>query len=811
MLWGFGQVHRQHFRASLRFITRCHFIHLSRAIYCPSPLFHHSRWATAAALAVRSKSDVAEPVAQYARDVKLKHSPSARGKGEANSGKTRRGAKSDAKSPILPLELLAAIDTLFTRNMDLEAALSYLHKTPSSAVLLDQLQHRDHARVLAENLAATRVPQRALRTLDVAHNLGIQFKQNAYECVAHQLAEGDYWDLVLAVVKLGKRHTGRTTVRLLNWRARALIEISHFGLLRGVLGEFRDEELQPNKRTFHLLLSGHIRNRDLGKAKECMNQMKEAGFPVDASTHALIVSVYRSLGPDAAVQQKAFDALPELGERDATIVLNSLIQFSLDANDLTEALRYLSMFDPLHDGAFQSESSSDDAHDSVRQLSTDAATFTMLINYVSQDGDPSRIASITEKMDAFGVKPDNILVAAVIRALCVAGDVESAVSIVAPMCNSDSTSMSLWQRIGLDSTKPNSISLPISPDLSPDIHIFNALLRGASTTFGINGSRAVLRLMRANWIVPNAATIGILTAYLNNDEKSQPRTLIRTTRSLLSGSIRPDIKHLNAILKAVIRQEQAWSRKTNLSRGSMDVDQETSRFDLLAGTEFPTKLSYRSMTQNMTRSLISKRVRGDRVTVALRMKQAIAHRDLEGAEAAFRTMLERGMHANAYHYSALMQAHASLGKIATAESVFRSAVEAGVKPNATMYTILIVGRKRWRDPRRAMRVFEKMVSQGIKPDKPSIHAVANAFYAVGSHGIARRVLMDLWAHIGHFPKELQNASFRDLVKVFRALSTDGIVPPSGKQQRMLRWKLRRLMQTWRPLPVSRNRVGGRAK
>lgn len=809
MLWGSCQVHRQHFQASFRSLTRCNFIHL--ALIRPIHLIH-PRWATVATLAVRPKSNVIDTGIQRVRDVNAAHTMGGKGKQSARSKEKRRSAVLDVT---LPPQLLAAIDTLFARNMVGEAAFSYLAGIPASAVLLDHLQDRDRARMLAVNLASTPTPHRAIRTLAVAYNLGTIFKQNAYECVAHQLSKENCWRLVLSVIKLGKRHTDHTTVRLLNWRARALIEVSHFRLLAGVLREFEDECLQPNQRTFHLLISGHIRNRNLAKAREYLTQMKEAGFPIGASTHALVVSVYRSLGPDATVRQKAFDALGQVGEREATTVLNSLIQFSLDSDDLTGALHYLSLFDIPHGLIGQSEKSSVDAHGSSpfkRIVCPDQATFTILINRMCDEHDLPRLSSIIAKMDVFGVQPDHLLVAAIIRALCAAHDVEGAVRIVARMCPSDTIPTALFRRLGLGPEKKSHVMLSISSDLSPDIHIFNALMNGVSNTLGLNGMRIVLRLMRMNKIVPNATTIEILATHLNKNENVQPRTLIRIIKGLLSRLIRPNLNHIHAITKAVMLREKVWARK---KVGSKEVVLDSKRsptlFDPIAGIELPNKLSYRSMTRPVTQSLASRDIKSDRVTIALRMKQAVAQGDLRGVEAAFCTMLERGMHANAYHYSALMQAYINTGNIATAESVFKSAIRAGVKPNATMFTILIVGRGHRKSPWTAMEAFEDMVMQGIKPDKPAIHAVANAYAVAGLHGIARRVLLDLWVHVAPFPQELRKASYSRLARAFRVLSTEDKQPEISllsQEQRMLRWKLRRLIEVWKS-PKRRARIGTR--
>ena len=110
-----------------------------------------------------------------------------------------------------------------------------------------------------------------------------------------------------------------------------------------------------------------------------------------------------------------------------------------------------------------------------------------------------------------------------------------------------------------------------------------------------------------------------------------------------------------------------------------------------------------------------------------------------------------------------------------------------------------------------MRAFEDMVTQGIKPDKPAVHAVANAYAVAGLHGIARRVLLDLWLHVAPFPQELRKVSYSHLARAFRVLSIEDKRPKvllSSQEQRMLRWKLRRFIEVWK-YPKRQARIGTR--
>jgi hypothetical protein len=128
-----------------------------------------------------------------------------------------------------------------------------------------------NTRKLAKAITRTRSPQEAHRVIELAHKMGSPLKQNVYEGVSHQLAEAKHWHLIPSLVVIGINNTGRTTVRLLDWRIRAYVEMNHHTSLDQVFEEFEQQNLKHNRRTFHLLISGHVHNRNLVKAKACLH------------------------------------------------------------------------------------------------------------------------------------------------------------------------------------------------------------------------------------------------------------------------------------------------------------------------------------------------------------------------------------------------------------------------------------------------------------------------------------------------------------------------------------------------------------
>jgi pentatricopeptide repeat protein len=739
----------------------------------------------------------------------------------------------------LSLELLDIINNLFHRDNIRRGALRQVRE---SVILSEYFLDRDKVRKVAETMAQTQYPQRALQTLLLAHKLGCPSKQNAYECVAFHLAEAGHWHLVSAVVFTGMRLSGRTTVRLLNWRARALVETTQFASLEKVTKEFERWNLKPNRATFHLLISGHIRNRDLSKAKKYVETMEKSGFPVDSSTHALIVSVYRSLGPDIQVQTRAFEALRDVGGRTATTLLNGLMQLRIDAHDFPGVLQVLSYFDQHHIAASIASDPGEDITpggggnspltqallvSSLSNTKLDVATFSMLINYLMARGDAPRALTVFRSMVAIGVQPDNGVIASLVRLYFSMDDEATAVRIVANMCGQNTELSRLFDP--LLSAEANSFRIPFPQTGLPlSAEVFNALLRGILHTRGLTGALTVLRIMLASNVKPDARTAEILFAYLNEGEQVRPLTLLRLLRILPTTAAHPTLGHVHGIMKSILHHEKHRRYGTGWSAAAANllihcdnpheqrpVSDPAVSFDPIAGLDTSIKGSYRSLFRPIIQSLASRHIKSDRATIALRIRhEAVNKSDLKSARDVFRTMLARGLHPNEYHFSALMEGFAQNGDLPKAEAILESASRAGVMPNVVMFTILIVGYARQGNPESAMRTFQRMVMAGIKPDVPAIDAVTSAFFIAGAYRMAKRVLRGLWPYVAPFPKALRAASLRQLAKEFRALHEDnrGAHTTFTKQQRLkMHQMLDKLVEAWNSCGHSsvKKRLGAR--
>jgi pentatricopeptide repeat protein len=662
------------------------------------------------------------------------------------------------------------------------------------------------------------------------------------------MAEAKHWHLIRPLVALGKRQTGRTTVRLLNWRIRAAIELGQYGRLANVLDEFELENLKPDRRTYHLLVTGHVRNHDLRQARECLKTMEAAGIPVDATTHSAVIAVYRSLGPATDVQDHAFKTLGVVSDRTSTITLNNLLQLYVDANSVSGILRVLSHFQQGDTNVFDElgsyilphgEKSSPDHHSIAQEdigtsyqpaqfpVIPDVVTFTILINYMVRRNDLPGASWILERMLNVGVRPDAAAAAAIIRAYFGAGQNGTAVGIIAVMCRRHDVPHSLFSLLGLTSNCAEKHTLCFS-DVPLTAEIFNALLKGALKTHGLKGTHTVLRVMHACQVRPDSQTIEIFMGYLESATDARPRDLIRVLRNLTTPLVPPTLSHIHIIMRSLLRREKylvlgsGWNvaaakfsdHRRDLSRYPEGrISGIADSFDPTAGIQLPRKLSYRALIRPVVQSLSSRHTKSNRTTIAFRLRhEAVTKSNLIAAKRVFQEMLARGMSPTSPHFAALMEGHALAGDMLSAEDVMGSALDAGIQPNVVMFTILIIGHARLGNTDKAMRTFRIMIAAGIRPDVPAVDAIASAYFVVGAYRIAKRVLLALWPHVQTRPEGMQTASLRHLARVLRARHANRNISDQPKrlsqsEQQVLRWKILRLVEVWKRMGRRKMRYG----
>ena len=680
---------------------------------------------------------------------------------------------------------------------------------------------------LAQQLTFTPCPRRALLILVTAHRHGCPLGREVYEAVAYRLAEAREWRLIPALSRLQKRQLGRHTTRLLDWHIRALVEMSQFTRMDHVFGLFKAEGLSPSQRTYQLLLSGHLRNRHIGKAMDVIQQMLKAGFTIDARTQATVVSAYRTLGPDIVVQTRALNALKDADAKISTHILNALLQFSVDTRDIERVLSLIRHFDfgtfdvsrlslgvrPLqHEGdavlsdLIRSSSRSHTSH----LIPPDIATYTILLQYLATQGDLISGHGLLEQMKRSSLAPDSRFIAALVRFYFALGRPSAAIDVVSAVCAEVEGIQAVLECIhpAFESQGPSPLPCVLP---KPTIEILNALASGLLQLRGIDGLQACLRVMQMCQVNPDHHTKTLLELHLIDVEGFTVADMACVSRefSLNNHSLPNLSRSLASSLHCHFRsaKRSGWNNFPSGKRHPSHtrsppilahVPATGKSFDPTAGIH-PTLTPKTVHIQPSIQSLHDRGVLADHRMFALRIRhEAVIQGDMKAAKNVFQLMLDRGLHPNEYHYAALMEGYTTTGELAAAEAVMKAAERGGTRLNCVMHTILIVAYARRKNPDGAMRVLRRMVATGVRPDVPSIDAMTSAFIAVGAYRLARQMLLSLWPSVAPFPPDFERVSLKMLVFHLRNLH-DGLISSkklSGRERRKLIGKLKELSRTW---------------
>ncbi|KAJ6575228.1 hypothetical protein B0H19DRAFT_987252 [Mycena capillaripes] len=711
---------------------------------------------------------------------------------------------------------------LFTSVPQNSARLKVLRSSPE---LLQYFLDPHNILHLLYDLASSKKPRDALLAINTSRQLGSELGMNAYEVVVYRLAALQEWALVITVIQSAWHNTHKSTPALLDWRARALLETKSYTALYAILDLFELNNFLPSRRTWHLVLSGYLRNHDLAGARECLRDMEAAGLPPDHSTHALIATLYQNIGPDEQVKERGIQALPYIRDRTATHMINSLMHLRLRIFDLDEVFNLLSAFDqskvgPLalmlaasrtqHDETAQNSAISHSSYPIV--VEPDAITFAMFIDYFAHLQELPRCLAVLDHMRLAGIEPTLRTTTSLIRAYFLARQGGTAVRMVAAMCDPETTSLSMFK----DVPSPDGHILPFDVTAlgRPTRQVFNYFLRGVLGTHGLAGARTVLRLMRAHRVRPDSKTSEIITSHAQRVERAQPRVLMRMIRRM---SPRFTLQEAHIVLASTMRYQKflvdgiGWDNTAAKFSPTRNPEVQPypeefistvgPKFDPLAGIQLPRRVRHRGTFRAIEQSLVDRGIKSDRATVALRLRHdAVIRGDMNSATEVFQAMLSRGLHANQYHYSALMEGFVKAGDFESAVDVMKAASRASFQPSVLMFTILIVGYARRRDPEMALRIFRRMVSAGIKPDVPAIDAVASAFFVAGDYGMSFRVLTSLWQHISPLPPDIDKASLKSAAVYFRSLhqgQQQGLKKTSREFRKNLYRELAVLLSAWR--------------
>ncbi|KAF8501890.1 hypothetical protein JB92DRAFT_2975118 [Gautieria morchelliformis] len=720
------------------------------------------------------------------------------------TGKVSRALLS--KFPPETAAFVSVIEELSVRNLPRGRILATLQTLSSE---FDILSSPKRTCALVQQMVQAGFPDRAMHILNIAHSVGLVLPHNQYEQIAYQLALRNYWRYLRIVATMARRMTGSWTVRLLNWAMRSYIETQEYGLLSAALGEFERCQLKPTRRSYHLLVEGHLRNSDLSRARDCLVGMQGAGIDMNESTYIVVINAYRALGPNDTVEAQAFQALQGTGGTSDTMILNGIMKLRIDAGDVPGALRVLTLFTLSPD--------SDNGAGRPPCL-PDKATFNILLMLLARrKGQLNNIFRIYHQMTSAGHQADTDTVTALVVAYSTASMTGSALSLVYDMCKHhhlsvDRNEFNLLGRL-TEVTEPN---LDQVCSVSPNSDVFNALLRAVLPQKGLIGMRRVLRIMRQASVLPDATTIQIILSYLHDAHHISPRSLIKVLAVLINfpayeASL--TVQHLNTILRSLVRGEldiirtSSWNASAQRVRfghvprfSSQRLSKVAPNFDPTAGISLDSfQRRIGKISKPIVENLLERQVMSDRMTFALRIRRdAVIKLDIRSAERAFDIMVARGIRANGYHYSALMEGYVLLGRMEDARNVIERAFLAGVKPSVIMYTILINGFGRLGQPDLAKQTFTEMVARGVKPDFAAVDAVVSAYWFVRAYKTSRNLLLDLWPLVAQFPPALQGAPLRELLAYLRthrgSSPTKTARAPESRRERLRRIAVRRTMR-----------------
>jgi len=680
---------------------------------------------------------------------------------------------------------------------------------------------------LARQLASTPRPRTALLVLVAAHRYGYRLRKEVYEAVAWHFAKAQQWRLIPALARLQKRQLGRHTPRLLDWYIRALVETSHFARLDRALGWFEEGGLTPSQRTYLLLLSGHLRNRNIAKAMDVIQQMSKAGFTTDPYTQATVISAYRTLGPDVVVQTRAFNALKDADAKTSTRILNALLQFSIDAHDTERVISLVRHFDfgmfdvsrlsrgvdllrrEGEDAIFSNLIRASNPGHAFRRKLPDIATYTILLHYLASKGDLVSAHGLLGQMKRSDITPDSRFIAALVRLYFATGRPRAAIDVVSALCADVDRFKAVFENIRLAPEPREEFSLRRVPP-KPTVEILNALADGLLHLCGINGLRACIRLMQMCRVNPDHHTKALLEYHLNSEGFATTDVSWVSMDTVLNDF---SLSRLSRFLALSLRrqfrnvQRSGWNNTSPKRQSSFQTRSPPHLAQIsTVGKSFgPNAGLFPTLTHQITRiwptiqSLADRGVLADRRISALRIQyEAVINGDMGMAKNVFQIMLDRGLHPNEYHYAALMEGYVASGDSAAAEAVMDSAERGGIKPNCVMHTILIVGYARQNNPEQAIRVLRHMIATGVRPDVPAIDAITSVFFAVGAYRLARQTLITLWPSVAPLPHKFERASLKMLVFHLRNLhrGRSSSKELSDGERRDLRAKLRKLFKAW---------------
>ncbi|KAL5639074.1 hypothetical protein ACGC1H_006556 [Rhizoctonia solani] len=626
------------------------------------------------------------------------------------------------------------ITSLFSAptNAETEKELIELRNTPLSAPKLVCL--------LAEALVHHAYIPDAVNLISQSRKNGMDIPPRLYESVVFRLAQRDRWAEILTLLEplqslspSGPKKTEHTiTTRLCEWRVRACAEIGDFAGMERALGMFPHGIPQ---RTWQVAEQACLKNSD----------------------HRTAAKIHEVLALDKRFRERGKRA----DKRE--------VREELPLEEIVQALVHY--FNPQ----------GTTLHDTPTIRITRAPQTSNQSTYIIIKNTPSTPSHTPDPCHSF--IPDTRLATRCVYMLVQNNRVTEAATMVAAMCKGtpslDGTTRSISQTSTHESPPLSLAEIFVS--VRPDVHVFNALLKGVLNIRGLSGMLALLEIMHDADVKPDAQTAALLLRYLDRQRAWSPGRLIDTLVDLTAPipkdynnepgvppkpqPVPVSIRHTNVLLSSILNAERdailggGWKgsaaflkyRNRPIDRWSPSDARLTSSPDSIDPPTAGLKLKARADSlKPVLEALRARGVRNDSMTYALRVQRdGVVRLDPETG----RQVLQRADIAlSDYHYTALMAGLVECGYMDSAKAVMKSAHESGFGVGSpVMYTILITGYGRMGLARQAERVFKQMILAKVKPDAIAVDALAGAWFISGEYQRARQTVLQYWPGDGELP------------------------------------------------------------
>ncbi|EJT99887.1 hypothetical protein DACRYDRAFT_68795 [Dacryopinax primogenitus] len=610
--------------------------------------------------------------------------------------------------------------------------------------------------------------------LEELHDAGVTLLPLQYENIVEQLGEAFAWKPLLDLVELVHSKISRTTSRILKLRISALVGLGDYRSLDGILAEFGEWNIKPDRETYERLIAGWMHVSNIEKVQSLIDLMKSSGYHITANTWKALVAGYTSRNT-STVEERVLTILRGLSVTGGCEQVHKVLTDCLVRHDISGANFILNLFEPSpiperHQAMHIAETARN-------SLAPNARTFAILLKHLPNIVGYGEVPKLWRHMETLGITPTGQTIAALMEAHIQVGNLSMAGRIAYDICRPKLSSdiQNAWRQLFNWPAEPNSIGFR---HYSPDIQIFEALLHGVLENTGLRGVLLLIPAMHATNIEPTSRTVLLILKFVRQRMNVEVPGLSQLVNALASHTKQrgPSLHHLNELLLAAVEDNESKSQNigwksfySRLISPKGNPEHITSDPSMTMTAGLVVSHAAGGEFNSVVDSLKDKGQTPDAFTYNLRLRyEAITKGDMAAAERVLADMLDRGIRPNVHHWLDLMRGCIRLGNMASAERIIDAMRYMKFEVDVRTYTVLMHGYAGIHEPEEAMRVFQTMLEHDIRPDWGAVDALAGAYYGAKQLDEARQVLLEYWSYVAPFPPELLHAPLSILIANFRA-------------------------------------------